>query len=83
MWLKIDSQLMRRCGFHCGETGCCVTAAILVEADRCQTLVAPDFKQLAANRQEYVEGTRVCFCSNQHKFGACRALFIAYLHKGV
>lgn len=60
-----------------------MTAAILVEADRCQTLVAPDFKQLAANRQEYVEGTRVYFCSNQHKFGACRALFIAYLHKGM
>lgn len=57
VWLKIDSQLMRRRGFHCGETGRCVTAAILVEADRCQTFAAPDVKQLAANRQEYVKGT--------------------------
>lgn len=57
VWLKIDSQLMRRCGFRCGEMGRCVTAAILVEADRWQTFAAPDVKQLAANRQEYVEGT--------------------------
>lgn len=62
MRLKIDSRLMRRCGFHCGETGLCVAAAILVQADRCQTLEAPDFKQLAANRQEYAEGTWVYFC---------------------
>lgn len=34
-----------------------MTAAIRVEADRCQTLVAPDFKQLVASGQERVEGT--------------------------
>lgn len=48
---------MRGCGFRCGGTGLCVIGAVLVEAGRCQTLVAPEFKHLAANRQEYVDGT--------------------------
>lgn len=58
-----------------------MAAVILVEADRCQTSVAPDFKQLTANKQEYLEGTRVYFYSNQHEFGACRALFSVYFQR--